>query len=108
MNRIGTSGNKCGKERSKKMKTLNRLALAAMMTLGWWPHQASAQVIVPILPKNLVSVTVSTSVTFDSTSDLYTYQYEVSSDPSSVQEVDSFRVQFIGTVQDISAPHGWL
>jgi hypothetical protein len=83
------------------------IVIGLLLSLGAYIAPGSAQVIVPPQPANLVLVTVDAHVTFDSTTGLYTYSYNVTSSPSSIQEVWAFSVRFTGGVSNVSAPAGW-
>lgn len=56
---------------------------------------ASAQTTVVCRPEpNLVTVKVASQILFNPATKMYTYTYTVSNDPSSVQEIDSFNLDF--------------
>jgi len=67
----------------------------------------SAQIIVPVIDQSQVDVTVSSDVQFDSTTNLYTYSYEVASSGLSVQNVMNFAVEVGSGVSNIQSPQGW-
>lgn len=56
---------------------------------------------------NKVSVTLKAKVTHDSHSGLYTYQYTVVSDSSSVREVTGFYLITSSNIINITSPKGW-
>ncbi|MFL6386237.1 MAG: hypothetical protein ACJ71U_02005 [Terriglobales bacterium] len=66
-----------------------------------------AQVLVPPTPANQLSVAVSTNVTFDSASGLYTYTYTLNNASTSQQAAWLFALQLNGTVTSSSSPTGW-
>jgi hypothetical protein len=66
-----------------------------------------AQVLVPPTPANQLSVGVSTNVTFDSASGLYTYTYTLNNASTSQQAAWLFALQLNGTVISSSSPNGW-
>lgn len=81
------------------------LMLVAGLTLG--ASAAFAQrVKCPDGPNRAVPA-IAASANFDSTSNLYTYAYTVSNDPKSIQEIDSFSVDFDGSLSNITNPPGW-
>ncbi len=58
-------------------------------------------------PANLVTVKVEAKVTFDTGNQLYTYEYAVSNDATSPQEVADFALSFTPPISEISGPRGW-
>ncbi len=58
-------------------------------------------------PPNLVTVTVSPTVTFDPATNLFTYQYSISNDATSQQEVSDVALDFAPPVSNVSSPRGW-
>lgn len=68
--------------------------------------QTQAAVVCPD-PPNKVNVTVNATVTFDPPTQLHTYQYEVFNDPTSLQDVDDFALDFQPPVSAINSPQGW-
>jgi hypothetical protein len=58
-------------------------------------------------PPNLVKVSVKATVSFDPVSSLFTYQYTVSSDATSQQEVSDIAIDFANPVSNVSSPNGW-
>ena len=50
-----------------------RMLVGIVAGLGLFPWHGHAEILVPILPSNLVDVTVNVDVQFDSTAQLYTY-----------------------------------
>lgn len=59
-------------------------------------------------PANLVKVKVDAKVTFDAGTQLYTYEYTVSNEATSPQEVADFAVSFTPPISEISDPPGWI
>ena len=91
---------------SQAVNRLDRTMLvccALVLTAGF----AHAQVIVPVTPANQLSVTVSTTVTYDSTSKLYTYVYTLTNATASAQAAWLFALQFNGPGDSPSTPVGW-
>lgn len=58
-------------------------------------------------PANLVKVKVEAKVTFDAGTQLYTYEYTVDNDASSLQEVAEFALSLTPPISEIKAPRGW-
>jgi hypothetical protein len=56
---------------------------------------------------NKVAATVAASVSFDSTSNLYLYEYSITNSLDSEQEIDDFRVDFTDSISMITSPEGW-
>ncbi|HXE91162.1 MAG TPA: hypothetical protein VNK82_09385 [Terriglobales bacterium] len=75
------------------------------------PMQLAAQVRVPYIPADRVSVTVDTNVTYDAATALYTYAYTLSSAPTSEQEAWYFALELAGDVmpeiKQPTSPAGW-
>jgi hypothetical protein len=69
--------------------------------------RASAQWLVPPTPANKVSVSVKSTVAFDATTGLYTYDYEITSKRSSAQKVVSFALRLEKRGSPVSSPRGW-
>lgn len=92
---------------------VDSIFISLLLYLGvgglWSP--ASGQIVVPYERGDRVNVTVDASVTFDSSTGLYTYSYQVTSDPTSEQEVWFLALQFGGVVMpeilNVSSPPGW-
>ncbi len=82
------------------------LAITTFLFFFWLAPLSYAQVVCPD-PPNKVTVTVNATVTFDSTTQLYTYEYEVFNDPTSLQDVERFTVDFAPPVSEITSPQGW-
>ncbi len=72
-----------------------RMLVGIVAGLGLFPWHGHAEILVPILPSNLVDVTVNVDVQFDSTAQLYTYTYDVTSLPTSQQEVETLSLQWM-------------
>jgi hypothetical protein len=91
-------------------KTFPSILLAAAIGLFAMvvaPSVAKAQLVVSPTPGNQLSATVSTKVTFDSASGLYTYTYTLSNAASSQQKVWLFALQFTGAIVNPQSPSGW-
>ncbi|MGH9601745.1 MAG: hypothetical protein ACRD24_05090 [Terriglobales bacterium] len=81
------------------------LVLFALATaVGSYAQEA----IVCPAPANLVKVKVDATVTFDAGTQLYTYEYTVSNDATSPQEVADFAVSLAPPISEISNPPGWI
>jgi len=91
---------------SRIMKIAVHCCLATTALFFWLSVSAQAQIVCPD-PPNRVTVTVNATVTFDSATNLYTYAYEVFSDPTSAQDVDAFAVDVAGLISAIASPQGW-
>lgn len=91
----------------RNVPTIFVLFLLALLSSNLEPWPLMAQVIIPPQRADLVSVTVNTNVTFDSTSGLFTYSYEVSSAPSSIQNVWYFAVEIGEEIMNATSPRGW-
>ncbi len=72
----------------------------------WLAGPGQAQVVCPD-PPNRVTVTVNATVTFDPANQLFTYEYEVFNDPTSLQDVNHFALDFASPVSEITSPQGW-
>lgn len=70
-------------------------------------QQTFARVLVPPEPANQVVVTVTTDVTFDNSTHLYTYNYTVKSEASSQQELWRLVIKVNDEVVSGTAPLGW-
>ncbi len=68
---------------------------------------AKADIIVPFQKLDQVDVSIEVDVQYDGASQLYTYNYSVTSLTSSIQNVESFAVEFDGEVLNIQSPVGW-
>jgi len=79
----------------------------AWLALALLASSAKAQVLVPFTPANQLSVSVSTNVTFDSSTGLYTYTYTLTNASTSLQPAWLFALQLNGAVTSASAPAGW-
>lgn len=90
------------------MRNTNRLLISLTILisscLSW---RALAQTVTCPTPPNLVKVNATATVTFDPTTNLYTYQYTVASDATSQQEVSGIAVDFAPPVQNVISPQGW-
>ncbi len=56
---------------------------------------------------NLVKATLSAMVTFDSSTNLYRYEYTVASDFTSQQEISDFAIDFGSSISGVENPQGW-
>lgn len=79
----------------------------AILTLGLQAASTAAQVVVPPVPGDRISVSVDSDAAFDSLSGLYTYTYELTSAATSEQDVWFFAVEFDSEVTNVQAPEGW-
>jgi hypothetical protein len=86
---------------------VRRAVLAGLFAITLVPALAKAQIIVPPTPGDQLSASVSTKVTFDSASGLYTYAYTLSNAASSQQKVWFFALQFTGKLMNPQSPSGW-
>lgn len=89
------------------MSRLFRLVFGASVLLLGLAPMAQAQVITCPTPPNQLQVTVSSTVTFDSASGLFTYQYTVASASGSKQPVSDFALDFAPPISNIVNPQGW-
>lgn len=69
--------------------------------------RSSAQTVKCPAPRNLFKATVKASVTFDPNTNLYTYEYTVTSDSSSRQEINAVAVDFAPPLKNVTHPRGW-
>lgn len=76
-------------------------------SLGLISADTNAEIIIPFIPADKVTVNIDSNVTFDPTSSLYTYAYELTSAVTSEQDVSFFAVEFYGEVKNIVSPPGW-
>lgn len=88
------------------MRKVSFLAVP-FFALALFASFARAQVLVPPTPANQLSVNVSANVTFDSSTNLYTYTYTVTNAANSVQPAWLLALQLNGRVTDSSSPAGW-
>lgn len=81
---------------------------AAIALAGIFPI-VFADVLVPVIPGNQLSVAVQPQVTKDPNTQIYTYSYTISSNPGSLQEMWLFAVELApGTeVMSSTSPSGW-
>lgn len=91
----------------KSNKTALSVMLAAVVALFLQAVPASGQIIVPPTPANQLSVTVTTSVTFDSSTGLYTYNYTLANSANSQQAAWLFSLQLNGAGNSPASPNGW-
>jgi hypothetical protein len=56
---------------------------------------------------SMFKASVASSVSFDPNTNLFTYQYTISSDPTSQQEIADFGVDFAPGLSNIMSPKGW-
>ena len=88
------------------MKIDLRWPLTSTILFFFWLAPAQAQVQCPD-PPNKVTVTVNATVTFDPATQLFTYQYEVFNDPTSLQDVKVFALDFAPPISEITSPEVW-
>jgi hypothetical protein len=85
--------------------------LLTVVFLGFCCSSAAGQVIVPPQPGNQLSITASVTVTFDSSTGLYTYSYSFANAASSAQEAWFVVLELSGdaaqTVTNPQTPQGW-
>ena len=84
------------------------LAGLLLVGIGWLPTLGEAEILVPVLPTNLVDVTVAVDTKFDPATQLYTYSYSVTSLPTSQQNIQNFSIEFNGEVLNVTSPRGWM
>lgn len=84
------------------------LALLLLVGIGLFPIFGQAEILVPVIPTNQVDVTVTVDITFDAATQLYTYAYKVTSLPTSLQDIDTFDLEFNGEVSNMTSPRGWI
>lgn len=87
---------------------INTVILAALaFGLGSFFDSANArQVKCPDGPNKVIAA-VTARVSFDAASNLYLYEYTVTNNPDSAQEIKSFRVDFTDSISAITSPGGW-
>lgn len=91
-----------------KLSCTTRIATVAwLLAVSLALTAAQGQILVPPTPGDQLTAAVSTNVSFDSASGLYTYRYTLSNADSSQQKVWLFALQFTGTVIDPISPPGW-
>jgi hypothetical protein len=83
-----------------------RIAGLLLLTVAWSNALGQVTVTCPA-PPNQLTATVTSNVTFDSGTQLFTYTYSVSNSAKSAQEIDSFNLDFTPPVQNFSNPSGW-
>lgn len=80
---------------------------AALALLGMLPAGFTLAQTCPEEP-NRVTAQVDANVEYDAPSRLYTYNYTVSSEPASIQEIDRFAIETVEPVLNIEDPPGWF
>ncbi len=86
----------------------SRMLVGLIVGLSFvWSNGVHAEILVPIIPPNLVDVTVTVDTQFDSTTQLYTYTYAVTSLSTSQQNVATFSLAVDAEIQNIQSPQGW-
>src|SRR6476469_9805892 len=88
------------------MHNRNNFCITLLFLLGC-TCIAPAQTVNCPTPPNLVKVGVQANVTFDPVSKLFTFQYTVSNDATSQQEVSDVAIDFADPVSNITSPRGW-
>ena len=79
------------------------------MVVGFSAATAGAQTSVTCPPgPNQLTANVTSQVTFDPTTKMYTYGYAVSNNTNSAQEIDAFRLDFAPPVANLANPRGWV
>jgi hypothetical protein len=68
---------------------------------------AQTTVVCPPDP-NLVTVKVTSKFNFDAVTKMFTYTYTISNDLSSVQEIESFNLDFAPSISSVVDPPGWV
>jgi hypothetical protein len=91
----------------KSNKTMLQLMMAGLLALLVSAVPASGQIIVPPTPANQLSVSVTTNVTFDSSTGLYTYNYTLANAAGSQQSAWLFSLQLNGAGDSPASPNGW-
>src|ERR1051325_9418048 len=92
---------------SQSVKSLIVRSILGLLVVVLAAAASTAQVIVPVTPANQLSVTVSTTVTFNSATGLYTYAYILTNAAASQQAAWLFAIQFNGPGDSPSGPAGW-
>lgn len=90
----------------RNIKT-SMVALPIMCFLFGTTARTQTTVVCPPGP-NQLTVKVTSQVTFDSTTKMYTYGYVVANDPSSAQEIKSFGLDFAPPLPTFTNPRGWV
>jgi hypothetical protein len=85
---------------------IRSLAYVSLVYL-WAGMLAFGQTVTCPSAPNLFKAALTPSVTFDSSANLYTYQYTISSDTSSQQEISDLAIDFATPVQNVLSPLGW-
>ena len=70
-------------------------------------ESARAQILIPVQDQSRVDVTISVNVQFDTATDQYMYDYQVTSSNLSEQNVWSFAVEADAEIENIQSPAGW-
>ncbi len=83
-----------------------RIGGLLMVAIAWSSALGQVTVTCPA-PPNQLTATVTSSVTFDSTTQLFTYTYALSNGANSAQEINSFNLDFTPPVQNLINPPGW-
>lgn len=78
-----------------------------MFLYSFVPLSALGQVLVAPVPANQVTITVDSTVSFDSNSNLYTYSYTINSALESLQEVTFFLIKLEDEAANIISPEDW-
>jgi hypothetical protein len=90
-----------------RLASIQHAIAVALFILGVSSTNLVAEIIIPFIPADKVTVNVDSDVTFDPASSLYTYVYELTSAVTSEQDVSFFAVEFSGEVKNIVSPAGW-
>jgi hypothetical protein len=83
-----------------------RIAGLLLLTAAWSSALGKVTVSCPPAP-NQLTATVTSNVTYDPGTKLFTYTYSVSNSAKSAQEINSFNLDFTPPVQNFSNPAGW-
>jgi len=74
---------------------------------AWVCRPAFGQAVTCPPAPNMFKASVLSSVSFDPNTNLFTYTYTISSDPTSQQEIADFAVDFAPAVSNVISPKGW-
>jgi hypothetical protein len=83
-----------------------RIAGLLLLTAAWSRALGQVAVTCPASP-NQLTATVTSNVTFDPGTQLFSYTYSVSNSVTSAQKINSFSLDFTPPVQNFTNPAGW-
>jgi len=89
------------------MRNTIRFPFLTLLFSLWLAGTAPAQTVTCPTSPNQVKVTVTATVTFDASTNQFTYQYTVANAATSQQEVADIAIDFATPVSNIASPFGW-